>query len=111
MVGINANDIQAYPDDSPEKMVLAARNFGWLFPYLFDESQVVATQFSATCTPDTFLYDADCKLFYRGQLDDSRPNSGESTGKDLIEAIGALTSGKSSPMNQQPAIGCNIKWK
>ncbi len=111
MVGINSNDIEAYPEDTPEKMAETAKYYGWQFPYVFDATQEVATQFSATCTPDTFLYNSEKKLIYRGQFDDSRPHSGESTGIDLIQALEALTSNLPAQESQKPAIGCNIKWK
>ena len=111
-VGINSNDVQNYPDDHPEKMVDTAKLYGWTFPYLYDEDQSVAKAFNATCTPDAFLYSDTGHLFYRGQLDDSRPNSGVSaTGKDLLNAIHLLNSGASPPAQQLPSIGCNIKWK
>jgi len=111
MVGINSNDIDAYPDDSPDNMVLTAKQYNWEFPYLFDCDQSIAHSFDATCTPDVFLYNKHDELYYRGQFDDSRPSSGESTGCDIMHAITALVAGKPSPENQKPAIGCNIKWK
>jgi peroxiredoxin len=111
MIGINANDIQAYPDDAPAKMVVESAKHGWQFPYLFDESQEVAKQFHATCTPDTFLFDAKGKLFYRGQIDDSRPNNCKSDGNDILNALKALVDNEPPPSNQKPALGCNIKWK
>ena len=104
--------LRVYPDDHPEKMVDTAKLYGWTFPYLYDEDQSVAKAFNATCTPDAFLYSDTGHLFYRGQLDDSRPNSGVSaTGKDLLNAIHLLNSGASPPTQQLPSIGCNIKWK
>ncbi|MDP7008971.1 MAG: thioredoxin family protein [Phycisphaerales bacterium] len=111
MVCINANDITAYPADAPKEMVRTANVYGWSFPYLFDETQEVATTYSAACTPDVFLFDANQRLYYRGQFDDSRPNCGISTGKDLLNALNALAAGKNPPKNQKPAVGCNIKWK
>ncbi|MBC8201963.1 MAG: thioredoxin family protein [Planctomycetes bacterium] len=111
MVGINSNNIQTHPDDAPDKMILCAQEYGWNFPYLFDETQKTAKAFAATCTPDTFLYGSDGKLFYRGQFDDSRPNQGISDGRDLQNAIHALVSGDPPPEDQQPSIGCNIKWR
>ncbi len=111
MVGINSNDVATYPDDAPDNMIKTAKQYGWDFPYLFDATQEVAKSFQATCTPDVFLFNAAGKLYYRGQFDDSRPNSDVSTGKDIIDALLALSSGMPSPPNQKPAIGCNIKWK
>jgi peroxiredoxin len=112
MVGISANDVDAYPDDSPEKMAEEARAAGYTFPYLYDENQTVARDYRAACTPDFFLFDASRRLVYRGQLDDSRPNSGiPVTGRDLRAAIDAVLAGRPVAAEQKPSIGCNIKWK
>ena len=112
MVAINSNDVEKYPDDSPEKMTLTAKKLGYPFPYLYDESQEVAKAYDAACTPDFFLYDSDLKLVYRGQLDDSRPgNEIPVTGKDLRKAMNALIQGKQIDEDQRPSLGCNIKWK
>ena len=112
MCGINSNDITTHPDDSPEKMVEAAANYSWTFPYLFDETQEVAKRFGATCTPDVFLFSTDGNLYYRGQFDHTRPNDEtKGDGSDLISAIQHLVNGDPSPENQTPAVGCNIKWK
>ncbi|RMG36156.1 MAG: thioredoxin family protein [Planctomycetota bacterium] len=112
IVAINSNDVEAYPDDSPEKMAQEAREAGYTFPYLFDETQDVAKAFKAACTPDFFLFDRDHRLAYRGQFDDSRPGNGiPVTGKDLRAAADAVLEGRPAPENQRPSIGCNIKWK
>ena len=112
VVAINSNDVSAYPDDAPEKMRDLARKEGWAFPYLFDETQKAAKDFRAACTPDFFLFDPDGALFYRGQLDDSRPgNDAPVTGRDLRDAMGALIAKRPPPTDQNPSIGCNIKWK
>lgn len=112
VVAISSNDVEHYPDDSPEKMQEQARVAGYTFPYLYDESQEVAKAFSAACTPDFFLFDTDHKLAYRGQLDASRPkNDVPVTGADLRAAIDAVLSGNPVPEPQLPSIGCNIKWK
>jgi peroxiredoxin len=112
IVAISANDINKYPDDAPEQLKAMAEETGFLFPVCFDESQEVAKAYTAACTPDFFLFDADQKLVYRGQLDDSRPSNGiPVTGKDLRAAIDALLAGKSVNSEQKPSIGCNIKWK
>lgn len=111
-VGISSNDAVGYPDDSPEKMVIEAREAGYTFPYLYDESQQVAKAYQAACTPDLFLFDRNQKLVYRGQLDDSRPGNGiPVSGRDLRAALDALLAGKTIPAEQKPSIGCNIKWK
>lgn len=112
MVGINANDAQTHPDDSFEKMQEEAERLGYPFPYLHDQSQEVAKAYRAACTPDIFLFDADDKLVYRGQLDNSRPgNDIPVTGRDLRQAMDALLAGDSVKEEQQPSMGCNIKWK
>ena len=112
VVGISSNDIEQFPDDGPEKMAEEARTFGYDFPYLFDESQAVAKAYGAACTPDFFLYDKDRKLVYRGQFDDSRPDSGiPVTGKDLKAALDAVLQGRPVAPEQRASLGCNIKWK
>lgn len=112
VVGISSNDIEKYPDDSPEMMKKEAAEQGYNFPYLVDESQSVAKAYHAACTPDFYLFDSDLKLVYRGQLDESRPKSGSTPdGKDLRAAIDALLAGQPVPEAQRPSIGCNIKWK
>ncbi len=112
LVAISSNDVENYPDDSPEKMKAVAAQVGFSFPYLYDESQDVARDYRAACTPDFFLYDSDLKLAYRGQLDDSRPGNGiPVTGKDLRSALDNLLAGEPIDPNQRPSIGCNIKWK
>lgn len=112
IVAINSNDVANYPDDSPKNMAKEARQVGYTFPYLFDEGQEVAKVYSAACTPDFFLFDADRRLVYRGQLDDSRPGNGiPVTGKDLRAALDAVLAGKTPAGDQKPSIGCNIKWK
>ena len=111
VVAIQSNDVDNYPDDRPDRMTLEAQNRGYTFPYLYDEDQSVAKAFAAACTPDFFLFDADRGLFYRGQLDDSRPGNDEPvTGTDLRAALSALLAGKPAPETQKPSIGCNIKW-
>ena len=112
MVAISSNDAVAYPDDSPEAMAIEAEQAGYVFPYLFDETQAVARAFDAACTPDLYIYDAQGRLAYRGQFDDSRPKTDiPVTGKDARAAIEALLAGAQPSLDQQPSIGCNIKWK
>ena len=112
VVGINSNDAVAYPDDSPEAMAAEAAEWGYTFPYLVDEQQVVARAFRAACTPDFFLFDGEGRLAYRGQFDGSRPKNGlEVTGSDLMAAAEAVLDGRPVPAEQRPSIGCNIKWK
>ena len=112
VVGISSNDAIQFPDDGPEKMRQEARAAGYTFPYLYDEDQEVAKQYRAACTPDFFVFDKDRRLVYRGQMDDSRPNSGRPvTGKDLRAALDAVLAGRPVPPDQKPSMGCNIKWK
>jgi len=111
VVGINANDVTNYPQDAPEKMAEEKRQRGYTFPYLFDETQEVAKAYRAACTPDIFLFDADHKLYYRGQFDESRPDQGAPTGADLDQAVNKLLAGEPAPEEQRPSAGCNIKWK
>lgn len=112
VVGISSNDVSNYPADSPEQMVAEAEARGYVFPYLYDETQEVAKSYHAACTPDFFLFDAGKKLAYRGQLDSSRPDSGiPVTGEDLRAALDAVLSGNAPAENQTPSLGCNIKWK
>ena len=111
-VAICSNDVSASPEDRPEKLAEMAKELGFTFPYLYDESQDVARAFDAQCTPDFFLYDADRQLVYRGQLDDSRPgNERPITGRDLRAALDALLAGTPIAQQQRASIGCNIKWK
>jgi peroxiredoxin len=112
VVGISSNDAEKYPDDSIEAMATEKQQRGYAFPYLFDADQSVARDYAAACTPDFYLFDADQKLVYRGQLDSSRPkNDSPVTGEDLRSAIDAVLAGD-PPLDQQtPSIGCNIKWK
>jgi len=117
IVAISSNDVVEYPQDSPEEMKKQAERLDFRFPYLYDETQEVAREYEAACTPDLFLFDGEKKLVYRGQLDDSRPRRGDYgndipvTGKDLRAAIDAVLAGKRPDPNQRFAVGCNIKWK
>ncbi|KPK45111.1 MAG: alkyl hydroperoxide reductase [Phycisphaerae bacterium SG8_4] len=112
VVGINSNDVANYPDDSPEMMAELARESGFTFPYLYDQTQEIAKSYGAACTPDFFLFDGKRSLVYRGQMDDSRPGNGiPVTGADLTAAIDAVVAGKPVGREQKPSIGCNIKWK
>ena len=111
IVAISSNDVATHPADSPEQMVAEAEERGYLFPYLYDETQEVAQAYRAACTPDFFLFDTDKKLVYRGQLDASRPDSGiPVTGADLRAALDAVLAGKKPSTDQKASLGCNIKW-
>jgi peroxiredoxin len=112
IVAISSNDAATYPADNPANMAKEKRAAGYVFPYLYDETQRVAKAYRAACTPDFFLYDRDRRLVYRGQFDDSRPGNGRSvSGTDLRAAVDALLAGQPVPAQQKPSIGCNIKWK
>jgi len=111
-VGISSNDPQQYPEDGPIEMKKTAKELGYIFPYLYDESQETAKAYDAACTPDFFIYDKDLRLVYRGQLDDSRPgNEIPVTGEDIRYALDCLVNNEPVPQEQRPSIGCNIKWK
>ena len=112
VVAISSNDVASHPADSPEQMVHEAEQRGYVFPYLYDETQAVAQAYHAACTPDFFLFDASRKLVYRGQLDASRPGNGiPLTGADLRAALDAVLAGRPVAADQVPSLGCNIKWK
>ena len=111
-IAISSNDAENYPQDGPARMKETAAELSYPFPYLYDESQQVARDYHAACTPDFYLFDGALKLVYRGQLDSSRPGNGiPVTGKDLRNALDMLISGAPIPKDQLPSIGCNIKWK
>ena len=112
MFGINSNDFDSRLEDGPEAMLRESKEQGYAFPYLLDKTQAVAKAYHAACTPDFYVFDADRRLVYRGQLDDSRPgNDVPVTGRDLRQALDAVLAGKPVSQLQRPSIGCNIKWK
>lgn len=112
IVAISANDATNYPDDAPDRLKAMAQEQGFTFPLCYDESQEIAKAYTAACTPDFFLFDADQRLVYRGQLDESRPSNNKPvTGEDLRAALDAVLAGQTVNPNQNPSIGCNIKWK
>jgi len=110
-IAISSNDIDNYPQDAPHLMKELAKEVGFTFPYMYDETQEVAKAYDAACTPDFYLFDRNMELIYRGQLDDSRPGNGiPLNGSDLREAIDALLTHKVNTQTQKPSIGCSIKW-
>ncbi len=117
IAAISSNDVVEYPQDGPEEMKKQAERLGFRFPYLFDETQEVARSYEAACTPDFYLFDAEMKLVYRGQLDSSRPRRGDSgndlpvKGEDLRKAMDEVIRGVRPDTNQRSSIGCNIKWR
>jgi peroxiredoxin len=111
-VAINSNDVESHPEDGPPHMAEEAKQHGYVFPYLFDETQAVAKAYRAACTPEFYLFDRNRKLVYRGQFDGARPgNNVPVTGKDLIAAMDALLFERPVSDDQKPSLGCNIKWK
>jgi peroxiredoxin len=111
-VAISSNDAAAYPEDAPDKMKQVAQQFGYPFPYLHDETQAVAKAYDATCTPDFFVFDNELRCVYRGRMDDSTPGNGRPvTGSELRAALDAVVAGKPVGAEQQPSLGCNIKWR
>ena len=109
---ISANDVTGYPQDGPEQMAEFARDRGFKFPYLYDESQQVARAYRAACTPDFFLFDEKHRLVYRGQFDSSRPGNSEPVnGADLQAAIDTVFAGDPPLDDQNPGVGCSIKWR
>jgi peroxiredoxin len=111
VVAINSNSLRTHPQDGPDQMKALATAEGWRFPFLFDDTQAVARQFQAACTPDLYLFDAERRLAYRGQFDDSRPGNGKPvTGRDLSAALTAVAAGASPSPHQLASIGCSIKW-
>jgi len=116
--GIMSNDIAQYPQDAPAATAAMAREAGITFPILYDEAQTVARAYDAACTPDFYVFDAQRRLAYRGQLDNSRPMRaadrparGSPNGADLRAALDAILAGRTPSAEQKPSIGCNIKWK
>lgn len=110
-IAINSNDVISYPEDSPEQMKVVANKLEYPFPYLYDESQEVAKEYGAVCTPDLFVFDGNLLCIYRGQFDSSRPNGGKATGQDLINVLEAILNKTSISKKQYPSVGCSIKWK
>lgn len=110
-IAISSNDVTSHPQDSPALMTLTARKEGYSFPYLYDESQKVAKAYGAECTPDFFVFDGNMECAYRGRFDETRPNKGQPTGRDLSAALDAILTGKKVNADQQPSMGCNIKWR
>ncbi len=110
-VAISSNSVDSHPQDSPEKMTEFAHAHGFVFPYLYDETQDVAKAFDAACTPDFYVFDECDVLQYRGRFDEATPgNDKPVTGKDLKNAIDALLNGAPVNEDQKPSMGCNIKW-
>ena len=111
-VAISSNDVKYVPQDGPQSMKLHAARNGYPFPYLYDETQQVAKDYDAACTPDFYVYDAELKSVYHGQFDDSRPDTGHpANGSAIRKVLDTILEGKDYTGSQFPSIGCNIKWK
>jgi len=121
IVAIQSNNVDEYPDDGPEQMKQEVADREYVFPYCLDEDQAVAKAYTAACTPDFFLFDANHNLAYRGRIDETRPTrirsgvydstDNQPDGKDLRAAIEAVLAGDQTSSDQYPSLGCNIKWK
>jgi len=111
-IAICANDVSAYPEDSPENMHLEAKKYHYPFPYLYDETQAVAKAYQAACTPDFYIFDKNLFCVYRGRFDDATPGNDRAvTGKELCEALDNMLANQIVNADQKASIGCNIKWK
>ena len=112
LVAISSNDVVNYPEDSPELMKVEARQWGYNFPYLYDETQDIARAYQAACTPDFYIFNDTMELVYRGRLDESTPGNGKPlTGKDIRAALDDIINKNPVGQEQFPSVGCNIKWK
>lgn len=112
VVAISANDVQEYPQDGPDQMRIEAEKHGFSFPYIYDETQRVARDYGAVCTPDFFGYNADGALQYRGRLDASGRKAGpQDARRELLEAMLMIAETGKGPADQIPSMGCSIKWK
>lgn len=110
-IAISSNDVKTHPQDGPEYMTKVAEKLQYPFPYLYDDTQEIAKAYKAECTPDFFIFDQNLECSYRGRFDDTRPNMGTPTGKDLTDALDAIINNESILEDQKPSMGCNIKWK
>lgn len=108
---ICSNDARTYPEDAPDRLREQAKTCGFTFPYLLDETQDIARDYGAVCTPDFFVFDSNLKLAYRGRLDDSWKNAEKVTKRELAASLDALLAGQKTESNQMPAMGCSIKWR
>ena len=111
-IAISSNNVDNYPDDSPDLMAKTAKDLNYPFPYLYDESQQVAKDYNAVCTPDFSIFNSDLDCVYRGQLDNSRPgNDIEVTGQDIRSVLESILKNENILQEQIPSAGCSIKWK
>ncbi len=112
-IAIMSNDVSKYPDDSFDNMKIFSEKYRFNFPYLYDETQEVAKNYSAVCTPDFFGFDKNLKLKYRGRIDTGVMNSSLDSNieRDLFNAMINIKNNGEGPINQFNSIGCSIKWK
>lgn len=109
-IAISSNSVDSHPQDSPELMTQSAIKHAYPFPYLYDETQEIAKAYQAVCTPDLFVFDGNLECVYRGRFDNPRPGSEEANGIDLVSALNAIIAGEEVSLDQEPSMGCNIKW-
>ena len=110
-VAVCSNDVKNYPEDSFENMIEFSKNNNFNFPYLFDETQEIAKNYDAVCTPDFFGYNKNLELQYRGrirELKDLKPIGEEDS--ELRTAMKLIASSGKGPAKQTPSMGCSIKW-
>jgi len=110
-IAVSSNSIKTHPQDGPEEMAKHAKAEQYPFPYLYDKTQEVAKAYQAECTPDFFIFDGDLKCVYRGRFDDTRPNQGLATGKDIANSLDCIMNDTKIDENQLPSMGCSIKWE
>jgi peroxiredoxin len=110
-IAIMPNDTEAYPEDSFDNMKAFARQHGFTFPYVIDETQAVARAYGAMCTPDFFGFNAKDELQYRGRLDESRKELVPGARRELYEAMKLVAETGRGPNEQMPSMGCSIKWR
>lgn len=110
-IGINANDPSDYPEDGFEKMKEFAQMKHMNFPYLVDDTQEVARAYRAVCTPDIFVYDAKRTLRYHGRIDNNWKDASKVTSHDLRDALSVMVRGSVPSVDQEPSMGCSIKWR
>lgn len=110
-VAICSNDGEEYPEDSPTELFQTWKQKNYEFPYLVDQDQKAAQAFGAVCTPDLYVFNERQELAYRGRLDDSWRNEKLVQRQELREAIESILLGKPLKQEQNPSMGCSIKWK
>ena len=111
VIAVMSNNYAAYPDDAPNKMIEFAAHHGFDFPYLVDETQSVARDYNAVCTPDFFGFNSQLELQYRGRLDDAKMNDASNRTPELLDAMRHVAQTGNDPQEQFPSMGCSIKWK